>query len=221
MKKTAAAWIGILLVSAATLACSFSNRLVSRVVPETGTDILFQDDFSDPESGWTTRLDENLRAEYRGGSFHFFVNEPQMGLGSTPELDFTDMRVNVDAFKAGGPDDNQFGVICRYVDENNFYALLISSDGYFGITRVKDGEAQLLGRDQMEISKAIHTGGLGNHVQAECVGDRLTLWANGTLLDEVHDDAFTRGDVGLWVGTFDEAGADVLFDDFIVRKPTE
>lgn len=221
MKRTAAAWIGILLVSAATLACSFSNRLVSRIVPDTGTDILFQDDFSDSQSGWTTRLDENLRAEYRGGSFHFFVNEAQMGLGSTPELNFTDVRVNVDAFKSGGPDDNQFGVICRYVDEKNFYALLISSDGYYGITRVMDGEAQLLGRDQMEISKAIHTGGLGNHLQAECVGDRLTLWANGTLLDEEHDDHITRGDVGLWVGTFDEAGADVLFDDFIVRKPTE
>lgn len=219
--KATAAWIGILLLSVANLACSSSNRLVSKVIPASGTDILFQDDFSDSTSGWTTRLEDNLRAEYRAGSFHFFVNKPEYGLWSTPELNFMDLRVNVEAFKSGGPDDNQFGVICRYVDEDNFYALLISSDGYYGISQVKKGEVHLLGRDQMEISKVIHTGNAGNSLQVECVGDRLTLWVNGTKLDEVRNTDFSSGDVGLFVGTFDEAGADVQFDNFMVRTPSE
>lgn len=31
-----------------------------------------------------------------------------------------DVRIEVDAAKIGGPDDNDFGVICRYQDIDNF-----------------------------------------------------------------------------------------------------
>ena len=34
-----------------------------------------------------------------------------------------------------GPDDNDFGIICRYIDDNQFYYAIISSDGYYGIVR--------------------------------------------------------------------------------------
>ena len=40
---------------------------------------------------------------------------------------------------------NSFGVICRYQDEENFYAGLITSDGYAGIFEVKEGIYHLKG----------------------------------------------------------------------------
>jgi hypothetical protein len=38
-------------------------------------------------------------------------------------------------------------------------------------------------------------------------------------VDSVPDTSFTSGDVGLIAGTYEEAGTDVLFDNFVVTKP--
>ena len=68
------------------------------------------------------------------------------------------MAVGVDASKLGGPDDNSFGVICRYRDAENFYAFLVSSDGYYGIIKVKDGKYSLLSGKNMDFNSGIVRG---------------------------------------------------------------
>ena len=35
----------------------------------------------------------------------------------------------------------------------------------------------------------------------------------------MQDETFTTGDVGLIAGTFDAAGTDIRFDNFVVSKP--
>jgi len=124
-----------------------------------------------------------------------------------------------DAVKAGGPDDNDFGVICRYQDVDNFYFFIISSDGYYGIGKTVDGVQELIGTDQMNPDDAINQGDANNHIKADCVGSHLVLHANGAKLADVEDTSLSSGDVGLIAGTFDEAGADIHFDNFVVRKP--
>jgi len=71
----------------------------------------------------------------------------------------------------------------------------------------------------MEFSAAIPKGHVGVHLRADCVGNNLALFVNGQHLVTVQDDAFSDGDVGLLVGTFDTPGADLLFDNFVVYKP--
>ena len=47
-----------------------------------------------------------------------------------------DLKIDVDATKNSGQDDNDFGVICRYVKSNDvasFYQFMVTSDGYVGI----------------------------------------------------------------------------------------
>jgi len=39
------------------------------------------------------------------------------------------------------------------------------------------------------------------------------------LLAEAQDTDFASGDAGLLAGTFDTAGTDILFDDFVVSAP--
>jgi len=50
-------------------------------------------------------------------------------------LNFVDTLVHTRALKLNGPDDNMFGILCRYQDEENYYALVIGSDGYYGVFR--------------------------------------------------------------------------------------
>ncbi len=203
----------------------FDNLAIRQ--PEGGTllipdsRILFQDDFSDPSSGWPSSHDPsaNTITDYVSDGYEIYVGLDNYTVWATPGLDEADVSVEVSATKTAGPDDNTFGVICRYQDADNFYVLQISSDGYASISKRQAGEWRLLGADEWLYSEAIVQGESANALRADCVGDTLVLYVNGELLVEAQDTEFVSGDVGLLAGTFDTPGVDILFDDFIVRQP--
>jgi hypothetical protein len=181
--------------------------------------VLFKDDFSDPGSGWMQGEDEYGKTEYFDGSFRILVNADVTGKISIPRLFFKDVIIEVDATKVAGPDDNDFGVICRYQDENNFYFFEISSDGYYSVGKYKENQLELIGMQQMQTSDAIRQGQATNRIRASCIGSLLSLSVNGHKLIEVEDIEFSTGDVGLIAGTFETPGTDILFDNFTVIKP--
>ena len=204
----------IVVLVLAALACGSSTP--SESLPE---GVLFQDDFSDTSSGWDRVNVGDGITDYADGVYRIWVNTTSTDVWANPGLDFTDTVVEVEATKVGGPDDNDFGVICRYQDESNFYFFIISSDGYYGLGKVVDGEQMLIDEEELMPSDAIQLGNVTNTIQADCVGSTLTLYANGTQLTSVEDGTFTSGDVGLLAGTFDESGTDIHFDNFVVRQP--
>ena len=182
---------------------------------------LFQDDFSNPESGWASWNDNGSIIDYHLGSYRIYVDKPNTVYWSTPEKIFRDVTIEVEAAKVGGPDDNVFGVICRYQDADNFYLLTISSDGYYGIGKYKNGAFSYLGTESMQYNanQAIHLGKTTNHIRADCINSTLILYANGIKLAQVEDHDFSSGDVGLVAAAFDAFGTDILFDNFIAKIP--
>ncbi len=212
-------WIsGLLVLSLLLTACS-SKETLNLSNLKSGS-VLFQDDFSDPASGWLQGNDDQGLTEYADGGMRIYVaKDVASELTLLEKMTFADARIEVDASKTGGPDDNDFGVVCRYQDENNFYFLEISSDGYYGIGKYKDNKLTLVSSEQMQSSDAIHQGTAANHLRVDCVGTTLTLYANGVQLASVEDYDFHAGSVGLIGGTFQTAGADILFDNFSVLVP--
>ena len=209
-------YLVILLILALILTgCS----LLSMAEPQPG-EILFADGFADPKTGWDTWKDEfGSMVVYQNDGLRILVNTPQFDYWSRPGLDYADVHIEVDAAKVGGPNDNDFGIVCRYQDHDNFYALLISSDGYYGILKVKEGNYSMVGSEAMEYSEAIQRGDAINHIRADCVSDGLILWVNGQKLSVVRDGDFLHGDVGVIAGTNENAGVDILFDNFVVYNP--
>ncbi len=208
------AMISVLVLAA--LACSFGTDSESEPLPE---GLLFKDDFSDTSSGWDRVDVSDGITDYADGVYRIYVTTESMDVWANPGLNFTDTIIEVEAAKGGGPDDNDFGVICRYEDASNFYFFIISSDGYYGLGKVLDDEQILLGEEELLPDDAIKTGHVTNDIRADCVGSTLTLYANGTQLVSVQDSSFTSGDVGLIAGTFDTPGTDIHFDNFVVRQP--
>jgi hypothetical protein len=208
-------FILIVLVSA-SLACQAIERVTKTEQP---SNVLFQDDFSDPSSGWDRITEATGQSDYVDGKYRIFVDDTNTDVWSNPGLDFTDVRVEVDATKVAGPDDNDFGVTCRTESADNFYFFIISSDGYYGIGKVKGDQQDLIQMDALQPVDAIKQGGTTNHIRADCIGDALTLYVNGQKINEVHDAEFTSGDVGLMAGSFDTPGTDIHFDNFQVLKP--
>ncbi len=212
--------LALIVVLLSSLACqTLTGGGSPSAGDSSGSQVLFRDDFSDSGSGWdSVRTDEGV-TDYENGAYRIFVNTDNMDVWANPGLSFTDVHIEVDATKAGGPDDNDFGIICRYKDVDNFYFFIISSDGYFGIGKTVDGEQQLLDADSMDTSDAIRQGSATNHIAVDCVGSTLSLSVNGAHLQTVEDADFSSGDVGLLAGTYDEPGTDILFDNFVVTAP--
>ena len=186
-------------------------------VPE--NKILFQDDFSDPASGWSVFNDGLKSVDYNRGAFQIKIPEAGFSYWSTPGLSLKDVLIKVDATKTGGPENNIFGVLCRYQDDANFYSLVISSDGYYGIVKTSAGRQSVIGAEGMRVSGNLQPGDAVKHIQAACIQDQLSLWVNGELLAQATDGDFASGDVGLVAGSMDEANVEISFDNFIVQKP--
>jgi len=153
------------------------------------------------------------------GVYRIIVNQPEMNVLAKPGLMFSDVHIEVDTGKYSGADDNLFGVACRVNKNSEYYTFLVSSDGYYGIGKMKHGEHTLLGSTMMEYSDAINKGQAPNRLAVDCVGGNLALSVNGQLLKFVQDAEWASGDVGLIVGVFETAGADIIFDNFSVTKP--
>jgi hypothetical protein len=142
--------VPLLLVTLACSALGGPQINASTLVPEQiGANVLYSDDFSDPDSGWDRVQAEEGVTDYENGQYRIFVDQAQHDYWANPGQSFTDVQVEADATKIGGPDDNDFGLICRYQDVENFYAFLISSDGFYAIMKYSDGGSETIGSDGM------------------------------------------------------------------------
>ncbi|MEJ5201676.1 MAG: hypothetical protein WHV66_05525 [Anaerolineales bacterium] len=210
----------ITVFSFVSLGCNNSIASLAQSGSNPVDKVLFFDDFSNPNSGWDTWSDGTSLVAYQDGMLRIRVDQPQYDYWSRPGKYYENVILSVDALKVDGPDDNDFGLICRYKDRNNFYAFLIGSDGYAGIVKIKDGHHQVLGTDTMQFSEVVKRGtGAVNQLRAGCVGSTLMFAVNGQDILRVEDTDFLAGEVGVIAGSFGTPGVEIYFDNFVAEKP--
>jgi hypothetical protein len=204
----------IFILVLASLAC------LGTAMDSTAKDLLFADDFSNTSKNWYQVTDSTRTTDYYNNSYRIVVNDVYSYAWAYPQGEnFTDIQTEVDATKNNGPNDNDLGIICRYTDLDQFYFAVISSDGYYAIMKMTTDGEESIGHDNMLESDQINQGAAINHIRFDCVGSTLTLYVNGSQLDQQTDTDYTTGNIGLIAGTFETAGTDILFDNFSVYKP--
>lgn len=173
------------------------------------------DHFRQDDGRWNTETDAEMARFYRASTLHVNILAPQTVGWSVGAIDLADFYLEVDAFHAGGPLDNEYGVIFRYVDSQNFYLFGASHDGYYILQKMVDGEwVDLVEWTQADI---LNTGEhAGNTLGVLAEGEEITILLNGEPMATVADDSFAAGQVALMAGTFDEGNVEVAFDDLFV-----
>ena len=209
----------ILALSAVALACSAPQSLpvFSPGALPVGEGVL-RDQFDNNNLGWDNVSGAEGATWIENGKLKINIKTQFAEVWSNPSDKFPipdDVIIEVKAENTGSP-DNYFGVLCRYQDLQNFYFLVVSSDGYYGIGKVVQGKQNLVNRTEMPPSEVLKDLAVIK-LRAECTGKRLALFVNGKLLDEQEDTQFTKGTVGLIAGNYKEE-VSVLFDDFEVYK---
>lgn len=208
--------IGSLLMAACSLVETLSP---AQATLESGT-LLDEDDFSVTPNGWGTmgRSGGEIGFDYEG--LTITVNTPNFMFWTVNGKQFSDSRIEVDAVLLEGPANDNFGVICRFSDNENFYAFVISHDGYYGIFKMVDGVIELATENEnLEYSDAIRQGGVVNHLSVSCDGEILSLTVNDVLLSQIQDSSFSEGQIGLIASAYEKPGVKVLFDNLEVYWP--
>jgi hypothetical protein len=136
---------------------------------------------------------------------------------ATLDKNSKDISVEVDATKLDGPDINGFGIICRLVDNRNFYAFLVASTGYYSIWKMIGGEWDTL--VPWTAAPSLVPGNGTNRLRADCAGATLSFFINGIQLPSVNDTSLPIGDVGIIISAYEKPNVAILFDNFIGYQP--
>src|SRR6266542_255553 len=130
MNRSFTSFVLLILFS---LACSTTTAPVASVPQDQAAlsgSVLFQDDFTRPISGWDRFISAEGTMDYNAAGYRMLVNALNTNFWSTPHKNFADVRMEVDAGKLGGPDENRIGLLCRFTGED-YYFFLMSSDGFY------------------------------------------------------------------------------------------
>jgi len=187
----------ILVISISVIIIIFFSACDMIVRPYQPGDVLLADDFSNNSNHW----------------------EGQSEMLTTAAGEFSDSKISVTAEKISGSNNNMYGIICRYLNDKNYYGFLITADGYYGIFKVLDGNYQLLNAENLQYSDQIRQGESTNQLEVICRDSQLELKVNGSEILSVKDQSLLSGKTGLFAGTYQEKNTAVLFDNYVVTFP--
>lgn len=180
---------------------------------EETTKLLYSNDFSDCgqltyDQGVT---DQNIYC--RNGKLHLVVQKEGDVPGSILPggINFDNYAIEVEATQEGGPNENDYGVMLRYVNKENFYYFQISGNGKYAFSKFQNGKWDTI--IPWTTSPAINKGKATNKLKAECIDDKFTLYVNDIRLRKCNDNAFSSGENGLFIGTHSIAGVHISFDN--------
>lgn len=182
-------------------------------------DILLEDDFSDDSTGWEIVNNVYELKGYSSEGYLISINNKGGRSISTTGLQFSDVKIQVSTHKLTGGGDSYLGVVCRYQDNQNYYRLFITADGYTGIVRVLNGESITLPAGKMSYNHDVLQDDGVNQLEVSCVGSQLELVVNNKLAVSAEDDQLEKGDVGIFAETGQDGAGSFIFNQFIVSKP--
>jgi hypothetical protein len=179
--------------------------------------LVYEDDFSDPSSGWDDAFDRYTTKQYGNNKYYVDITTSNLVAWGLANRSVSDFRLEVDAAQEMGSNNNGYGVLFRFQDRDNFYRFDISGDGFFLLSKFHAGEWVTL--VPWTASSAINVGQAANRLFVEAVGSQIRVYANNDLLAELEDDTFAKGNFGFFASTFSEPNLTVSFDDIKLWTP--
>jgi hypothetical protein len=183
-------------------------------------DLPFSDDFSNTSSAWPQEKDEGIY--YKDGGYRVSAPAQNLLAVSPSETDtYQDVAVEVEAEVLNSQTDRiAAGVVCRRQDRDNYYGMIVFGNGKVSIVQIRDARLSQIEEDDRSEVISENVGSPHVHIRGHCVGNTLTLYVDNKEVIKAEDSEFESGYVGLIAYSEDSnASADILFDNFSVKKP--
>ncbi|MBC7876980.1 MAG: hypothetical protein H7Y59_07390 [Anaerolineales bacterium] len=228
------------LLLVASLACSAVSNLMATPTPAptvtpastatpvptstplplpTSDVVLFED--SEFTNSCNTDSTADVERSVVNGQFNMLINTAQyVGWSECTKVEFSDVIVEADAIQVAGSKDSIYGILFRYgLDDDEFYVFAVSGDGFYilAIDGAEHTEPEII-VDWTE-SSAIKQDQQTNHLKVVAIGSNIQYYVNDQLLGEAQDFRLTKGTVGFFVGSIEEGGIQVAFDNLKISQP--
>ena len=187
------------VIAAATSASLSSSQSISAPLAapvSIGTKILYQDDFSDASSGWSSGSKEYGDFYYESGEYSLLKVTDGMMWTSAPGDKKNDFAVEIDSRALTNGKEGSWGIIFRMQDNNNYY-MFTFKDGGFKWQKQVNGKWEIL--QDWKQSGSILSVPNTNHLKVACYGAQIDLYSNGQLLGSFTDSSLSSGSIGLVV----------------------
>ena len=195
-----------------------------------------------------------LSAQIADNQMQITIGAESSGAYSVALPHFGDFDLHVDTQAIDGPIDNSYGVVFRLqnkdnnlVEDDNYYLFLVSSDGYYQVSRAINGKQKEL--STWIQSDAVKQGlNVVNTLQVTARGDQFRFFINdqpvtlcipddpnaqstvnpldgscmgGAMKDVLTDDTIPSGQIGVVAKSTDTGGEGVIaaFDNLLVYAP--
>jgi serine/threonine protein kinase len=198
----------------------------SSVESMTGDDSLyFTSTFDDPEdSHWSQGGNNLLVREITDDGFYRLLNQsPREAVTSIfdPAYTYTDSTITMEGMlETGSQPASAFGIVFRYIDENNYNVFAVDGAGRYSIWVREDGQWRELRGERWTPDDSINRIGEANRLTVEVVGNHFVGSVNDHILADVTDDSISSGNVGVYLATTDSGRASALIDNYSVSEPT-
>ena len=101
---------------------------------------------------------------------------------------FKNVQVEVTVKKTSSAADASFGVICNYVDKDNYYYTGVDANGFYAIVKYKGQKDNFLtGGGKWAKSSKIALKANEYNISAECINGSISLYVDGALIETVKD----------------------------------
>ena len=177
----------------------------------------YEDDFSDSSSGWDDAFGQSYTKQYGNNQYHIEITTSNLVVWGLANRNAADFEMEVEATSQTADTGITYGIIFRYVDDDNYYRFDISPDGFFLLTKFENGEWHTL--VDWTASDAINTGQTTNVLKVSAFGNEIAVFANGQELARITDDSFSSGNFGFFTSTFDSDHSWVSFDNLKLWAP--
>ena len=94
---------------------------------------MWEDDFSDPESGFFVGESPDRAFWYEDGQYRIETRQTNWLAWTFLGYDLNDVQLSVDLRLQNGTGASSYGLLCRQQGEGNFYGFEFSEDGYYTI----------------------------------------------------------------------------------------
>ena len=198
-----------------------------------GYEVIFEDDFSDPNSGWNVFSESNGSGNYVNEAYEFKFYEARDSWTWQNKADLSVPNSHI-KYNLRNPQQSPFftfGISCKFYELESGggeIRIAVRTNGYYQIFRRVGNEWNNLletnensDENGWPYSKDIEVGATEYRFGAVCSNEEISLYINDTLIAQTFDESSVQGHVKLIGGYFGhEEETELYIDNFIVgMKP--
>jgi hypothetical protein len=211
--------------SAATLApASPVPGVEPTATQQTSPEVLYQDDFTNPGTGWDAAKLGNYFVGYHAPDwYHIEIDAPKSKVPisepSKNQKDYNDVTLELLGFavasKSAPTGDFRYGLVFRRSGDQ-YYAFAISptTKKWAMLKVAPDGVTTL----QEGVDDSIHGLDGKDLLRVDALGSNFLLHINDHNVGSVTDDTYPSGEIGLFAETLDSPKVHIHYDTFTIRK---